>query len=201
MVRINQVYTRKGDGGDTSLVGGRPIGKDDLRVQSYGTVDELNSVLGIVRTYNSQKPADPRRDGLEKILQAIQQKLFDLGAQLATRPGDEYEGQVAVSAKEVAWLEKVIDTMNAELAPLKSFILPGGGPVSAFLHQARAVCRRAEREVVALSRREPVGEQVVPYLNRLSDALFVFARWVTANLDEPEHLWQPGLADDDSWRW
>ena len=201
MVRINRVYTRKGDSGNTSLVGGRPIRKDHLRVESYGTVDELNALLGIVRSANARKSAGPRRDGLDKILQLIQQRLFDLGSQLATRPGDEYEGQVRVSKKDVEWLEEVIDTMNAELPPLESFILPGGGQLTAFLHQARAVCRRAERVVVALGQEEEAGEFVLPYLNRLSDALFVFGRWVSATLDEPETLWQPGLAYDDSWRW
>lgn len=201
MVRINRVYTRKGDGGNTSLVGGREIAKDHLRVESYGTVDELNSLLGIVRFFNAQKPAGERRDSLEKILQLVQQKLFDLGAELATRPGDEYEGQPKITARDVEWLEEVIDTMNAELEPLKSFVLPGGGGVTAFLHQARAVCRRGERVAVALAREEPVGEFVVPYLNRLSDALFVFSRWVTATLGEAETLWEPGLAYDDSWRW
>lgn len=201
MVRINRVYTRKGDKGKTSLVGGRPIAKDDLRVECYGTVDELNCVLGIVRSYNSRKSPGARRDGFDKILLAIQQRLFDLGSELATRPGDEYRGQVLVGAQDVKWLEGVIDTMNAELEPLESFILPGGGPVSVFLHQARAVCRRAERRVVSLSGEQQVGKQIIPYLNRLSDALFVFGRWVTANLDEPETLWQPGLQYDESWRW
>ncbi len=202
MVKINKVYTRKGDAGNTQLVGGRPIPKDHPRVEAYGTVDELNTVLGLVRSFNSQKPAHPRRDGLDRLLQAIQQRLFDLGAQLATQPGDAYEGQVFVTAQDVAWLERVIDTLNEELQPLNSFILPGGGPVTAFLHQARAVCRRGERLAVALGRQEPVGEHVVPYLNRLSDALFVVSRWVAATLDEPEMLWQPGLAYDDSWkRW
>jgi cob(I)alamin adenosyltransferase len=201
MVRINRVYTRKGDSGNTSLVGGRKIGKDHLRVESYGTVDELNSLLGIVRSFNDRKPAGARRDSLDRILQLVQQKLFDLGAELATRPGDEYEGQVKVVRRDVKWLEEVIDAMNAELKPLESFILPGGGGVTSFLHQARAVCRRAERVVVALTREEAVGEFVLPFLNRLSDALFVFSRWAAATMDEPETLWQPGLASDDSWRW
>ncbi len=200
MVKINKVYTRKGDAGNTQLVGGRPIAKDHPRVEAYGTVDELNTILGLVRSFNSQKPAGPRRDGLDRLLQAIQQRLFDLGAQLATQPGDAYEGQVFVTAQDVAWLERVIDTLNEELEPLDSFILPGGGPVTAFLHQARAVCRRSERLSVALGRQEAVGEHVVPYLNRLSDALFVLSRWVTATLDETELLWQPGLAYDDSWK-
>lgn len=200
MVKINRVYTRKGDTGNTSLVGGRPIAKDDPRVDAYGTVDELNTLLGLARSFNEQKPPSPRRTGLDRLLQAIQQRLFDLGAQLATRPGDEYAGQVLLKAEDVAWLERVIDSLNAELAPLNSFVLPGGGPVTAFLHQARTVCRRCERLVVTLAREEDVGEQVLPYLNRLSDALFVFSRWVTANLGEQELLWQPGLPYDDSWR-
>jgi cob(I)alamin adenosyltransferase len=202
MVKINRVYTRMGDGGNTSLVGGRPIAKDDPRVEAYGTVDELNTVLGLARSFNAAKEPSPPRDGLEQVLQAIQQRLFDLGAQLATRPGDEYEGQVLVTAGDVTWLEHVIDTLNAELPPLNSFVLPGGGPVTATLHQARAVCRRCERLVVALGRGQAVGEQVLPYLNRLSDALFVMSRWVAATLGERELLWQPGLPYDDSWhRW
>lgn len=202
MVKINKVYTRKGDAGNTQLVGGRPIPKDHPRVEAYGTVDELNTVLGLVRSFNSQVAANPRREGLDRLLQAIQQRLFDLGAQLATMPGDEYEGQVLVKAVDVTWLEQVIDTLNEELPPLNSFILPGGGATTAFLHQARTVCRRAERLIVALARKEPVGEQVVPYLNRLSDALFVLSRWVTATLGETELLWQPGIAYDTSWkRW
>lgn len=202
MVKINKVYTRKGDAGNTQLVGGRSIPKDHPRVDAYGTVDELNAVLGLARSANGQSPPNPRRESLDRLLQAIQQRLFDLGAQLATRPGDEYEGQVLVQASDVAWLEDVIDTLNADLAPLNSFILPGGGATTAFLHQARTVCRRCERLAVALSRQEPVGEHVVPYLNRLSDALFVMSRWVTATLGEQELLWQPGIAYDASWkRW
>jgi cob(I)alamin adenosyltransferase len=176
------------------------VPKDDPRVESYGTVDELNCVLGIVRCYNGEKPASARRDGFDKILQAIQQRLFDLGSELATLPEDRYEGQVTVGEADVRWLEQVIDTMNAELQPLQSFILPGGGTVSAFLHQARAVCRRAERIAVGLAREQEIGAQVVPYLNRLSDALFVFSRWVAATLGEREVLWEPGVAADDSWK-
>lgn len=201
MVRINKVYTRKGDSGNTSLVGGRPIAKDHPRVESYGTVDELNSLIGLARSFNLQKAPGKRRDALDKILQFIQQRLFDLGSELATQPGDEFEGQVKITAEDVTWLEEVIDTMNEELEALTSFVLPGGGTVTSFLHQARAVCRRAERLCVALAREEEVGKSVVPYLNRLSDALFVFSRWVTATLNEPETLWQPAMAYDDSWRW
>lgn len=201
MVRINRVYTRKGDKGQTALVGGRAIPKDHPRVACYGTVDELNSVLGIARGLGGQLPAGPKRVGFGKILATIQQRLFDLGSELATAPGDHYEGQPRITAGDVTWLEGVIDAMNGELPPLESFVLPGGGELSAFLHQARAVCRRAERLVVALAREEAVGDFAVPYLNRLSDALFVFSRWCAAQVKEPETLWQPGLAPDDSWKW
>lgn len=199
MVRINKVYTRTGDRGNTALVGGRQVPKDDPRVVCYGTVDELNAIVGIVRHFNLEKPSSPRRDGFEAILQTVQQRLFDLGAELATHPDDRAEGQVGVTEQDVAWLEKVIDTMNAELEPLKSFILPGGGAVASFLHQARAVCRRGERVAVALNRDQALGDQVIPYLNRLSDALFVFSRWVTATMGEREILWEPGRITDDSW--
>lgn len=200
MVRITKVYTRQGDRGNTALVGGRKAAKDDIRVESYGTVDELNCILGVVRSFNAEKPAGPRREGLDRLLQAIQQRLFDLGAELATHPDDRYENQPLVATVDVKWLEGAIDTLNAELPPLKSFVLPGGGPVTAFLHQARAVCRRCERLTVTLAREQAVGDQVLPYLNRLSDLLFVLGRWVAANLGETEVLWQPGVACDDSWR-
>jgi len=201
MVKINKVYTRQGDTGNTQLIGGRAVGKDDPRVESYGTVDELNAVVGLARTFNAQKASGPRRDAFDRILQMIQQRLFDLGAELATAPGDAFDGQVFVEQRDIDWLEQVIDAMNAELPPLTSFILPGGGPLNAFLHQARTVCRRAERVVVTLSREQAVRPETIGYLNRLSDALFVFSRWVAAALDEPETLWQPGLGYDDSWRW
>ncbi len=200
MVKINKVYTRMGDGGNTSLVGGRTVPKDDPRVETFGTVDELNAVLGIVRCYNNEKPPSVRREGFDAILQAIQHRLFDLGAELATHPDDRYEGQRLISGTDVAWLEGVIDTMNAELPTLDSFVLPGGGALNSFLHQARAVCRRGERIAVTLSRSEKVGAQALAYLNRLSDALFVFSRWVAATMGEREILWEQGQQADDSWR-
>ena len=200
MVSITKVYTKSGDGGQTGLVGGRRISKTHPRIEAYGTVDELMSVIGIARCFNSQKESSQRRDKLEIILQTIQQKLFDIGSELATYPGDEYAGQVKVQMQEVAWLEEVIDAMNEELTPLKSFILPGGSSLNAFLHQARTVCRRAERHVLALREQETIGPAIVPFLNRLSDALFVFGRWVSSTMGESEILWEPakGLPD---WRW
>ncbi|MFT5114973.1 MAG: cob(I)alamin adenosyltransferase [Parasphingorhabdus sp.] len=200
MVKITKVYTRTGDKGETGLVGGRRLPKTHPRIESYGTVDELNSLIGIVLSWNSQKEASVRRDKFELILEAVQQKLFDLGAQLATAPGDEYEGQVLMQWVDVEWLENVIDAMNEDLPKLFSFILPGGSPMNAFLHQARTVCRRAERETLRLAEEESVAEEAIAYLNRLSDALFVFGRWVSATMGETETLWEPGKSYPD-WQW
>ena len=119
-------------------------------------------------------------------------KLFDMGSELATLPGDEYEGQVNLQPEDVNWLEEIIDAMNDELEPLKSFILPGGSPLNSFLHQARTVCRRAEREVIRLNQVDLVSPEIIKYLNRLSDFLFVSGRWVTETLGEKETLWEPG---------
>ncbi|MDE0908498.1 MAG: cob(I)yrinic acid a,c-diamide adenosyltransferase [SAR324 cluster bacterium] len=200
MVRITKVYTRSGDKGDTGLVGGKRIPKNHPRIESYGTVDELNSVVGLCRSFLAQKESSVRRDKLDLVLEAIQQKLFDMGSELATLPGDEYEGQITLQPEDAEWLEEIIDAMNEDLEPLRSFILPGGTPLNAFLHQARTVCRRAERDVIRLSREEEVNPEVIKYLNRLSDFLFVAGRWVTATLGEQETLWQPGKAQPE-WEW
>ena len=194
MVKITKVYTRTGDKGETGLVGGRRLSKTHARIESYGTVDELNSLIGIVRSWNDQKPDSKRKQHFELILESIQQKLFDLGSELATSPGDEYEGQLLMGAKDVEWLEQIIDAMNEELPKLFSFILPGGSPMNAALHQARTVCRRAERETLRLMEVDQVSEFVIAYLNRLSDTLFVFGRWVSATMNETEILWEPGRA-------
>ena len=146
MVRITKVYTRSGDKGDTGLVGGKRIPKDHPRIGSYGTVDELNSIVGLCRSFLAQKESSVRRDKLDLVLEAIQQKLFDMGSELATLPGTEYEGQITLQPEDAEWLEEIIDAMNEDLEPLQSFILPGGTPLNAFLHQARTVCRRAERD-------------------------------------------------------
>ena len=141
MVKITKVYTRTGDSGQTGLVGGKRLPKDHPRIEAYGTVDELNSLIGIVLSFLEQKKASKRSLKLKLILKAIQQKLFDMGSELATLPGDEYEGQVNLQPEDVNWLEEIIDAMNDELEPLKSFILPGGTPLNSILHQARTVCR------------------------------------------------------------
>jgi len=200
MVKITKVYTRTGDSGQTGLVGGKRLPKDHPRIEAYGTVDELNSVIGLALSFLSQKEASKRREKLELILEAIQQKLFDTGSELATLPGDEYEGQITLQAEDAEWLEEIIDAMNEELQPLKSFILPGGTSLNAFLHQARTVCRRAERDILKLNQIDLVNQEIIKYINRLSDFLFVAGRWVTETLGETETLWQPGKSSPD-WSW
>ena len=192
-IRINRVYTRGGDKGETSLVGGQRIAKDSIRIESYGTVDELNSILGLARVGNRDLPGASQedREKLDAILFRLQNELFNLGSDLATLPGDRHPKQPVIEPRHVAYLEATIDELNAGLPALTSFVLPGGGPVGAFLHQARTVCRRAERVVTALSRKERVGDHVLAYLNRLSDLLFVLSRWAARIRREPETLWDP----------
>ncbi len=192
-IRINRVYTRGGDKGETSLVGGPRIAKDAIRIQSYGTVDELNAILGLVRTANRETPgaSDEDRSRLDALLVRLQSELFNLGSDLATLPADRHPKQPVIEARHVTFLERTIDEMNADLPELHSFVLPGGGWVSAFLHQARTVCRRAERLVATLARQEAIGEHALVYLNRLSDLLFVLGRWAARARQEPEPLWEP----------
>ncbi len=192
-IRINRVYTRGGDAGETSLVGGPRVAKDAIRIQSYGTVDELNAVLGLVRTANRETPgaSDEDRARLDALLTRLQNELFNLGSDLATRTQDRHPAQPVIEERHVVLLEKTIDEMNEGLPELRSFVLPGGGWVSAFLHQARTVCRRAERLVTTLAREESVGPHVLAYLNRLSDLLFVLGRWAARARRESEPLWEP----------
>jgi cob(I)alamin adenosyltransferase len=193
-IRITKVYTRTGDKGFTKLVGGKKVAKDAARIEAYGTIDELNSVLGLARIFNDDskdQSAAGRR--LDEIFRRLQNELFDLGSELATPPDFSYEGMYRVGEGEVKALEHLIDECQKDLTPLNSFILPGGGKVGGFLHQARTVCRRAEREVLRLSREEAIGEWPLKYLNRLSDLLFVLSRWASKQLGEPEYLWERGL--------
>lgn len=190
-MRITKVYTRFGDKGGTSLVGGVKVRKDDLRIESYGTVDELSATVGISR---AELDRSSFKDGIAERLDAqlatIQHDLFNLGADLATRKADRWEGMRLVEAEDTKRLEDEIDAMNEDLTPLADFILPGGGPVGATLHLGRTVCRRAERITVALADREDLGDQAVPFLNRLSDWLFVASRWIALQAGEREVLWQ-----------
>jgi cob(I)alamin adenosyltransferase len=196
-IRINRVYTRTGDGGQTRLVGGAAVGKDSLRVEAYGTVDELNSILGVTRAFNDEEAkglsSATARAELAAILEALQNELFDLGSELATPPADAWEGMITIGAAEVEALEKTIDRCQKDLGDLESFILPAGGHLPATLHHARTVCRRAERDVIRLKREEEVGANLIKYLNRLSDLLFVLARWASRQAGTPEILWEKGL--------
>jgi cob(I)alamin adenosyltransferase len=190
-MRITKVYTRTGDGGKTRLAGGQQVWKDSLRVEAYGTVDELNSLVGVVRAFHADMVGSHAPSArLESELRWVQNKLFDVGGLLATIPGQEFKNMPKVTDKDVTRLEKLIDDCQKELAPLKEFILPGGGKLSGLLHQTRTVCRRAERVCVRLAREETVDSRIVKFLNRLSDALFVLARWVAKTQGEKEFLWE-----------
>lgn len=188
---LNRIYTKRGDGGETSLVGGQRVPKDSLRIDVYGTVDELNACVGIATVSCSE---EPRLNELGAILRRVQHELFNLGSVLATPPGDVQPQQPRVTASEVTQLEREIDSMNAELKELRSFVLPGATRIDAELHLARTVCRRAERLLVTLSHSESVPPEAIHYLNRLSDALFVYSRWANHRLGASEVLWQPNQA-------
>lgn len=190
MVRINSVYTKAGDQGKTSLVDGSRVDKDDPRIDCYGTIDELNATVGLVRTSLEQSESKAA-ERLLPILHRVQNELFNLGAVLATRDEERMGKLPQVEARHIEGLESDIDELNDALPPLKSFVLPGGGWPSSYFHLARTVCRRAERLAVRLARSEPVGEFSVRYLNRLSDALFVFGRWAAAQDGFEEPLWEP----------
>jgi len=180
-----KIYTKTGDRGETGLFGGARVGKDDLRVEAYGSVDELNAALGAVRALQP----DPAVDG---VLSQAQSALFAVGAELATPR--EARARGAVPPVDAAWaveLERTMDRWDAELPPLAAFVLPGGTPVAAALHVARAACRRAERRAVALARAAPIDPEVVVYLNRLSDCLFVAARLANRRAGVAEPTWSP----------
>jgi cob(I)alamin adenosyltransferase len=189
---INRVYTRQGDQGQTGLVGGQRVPKDSLRIEAYGTVDELNACLGAARvTVNELAAREPRLAMLGGLMLRVQHELFNLGSILATLPEDVHPRQPRVTEEDITQLERGMDAMNEDLAPLRSFVLPGGSRVDAELHIARTVCRRAERVCVALARVESVPPEAVKYLNRLSDALFVWARWAAHVSGAAETLWEP----------
>jgi len=187
MVVLNKIYTRTGDDGTTALGSGKRVAKYDLRVEAYGTVDETNAVIGLARLHTGE--ANPE---LDVMLARIQNDLFDLGADLCVPEKDGGAG-LQVSDAQVARLESEIDEMNRALEPLRSFVLPGGTPAASFLHLARTVSRRAERLVVALASRpdEPVSEPAARYVNRLSDFLFVAARYANGK-GNADVLWVPG---------
>jgi len=189
-VAINRVYTRQGDGGSTALAGGQRVPKDSPRIAAYGTVDELNAFVG------SARAGAPER--LARILLRVQHELFNLGSILATLPEDVHPRQARVTDADIRQLETEMDEMNEELEPLRSFVLPGGSRLNADLHICRTVCRRAERDCVALARTEDIPPEAVRYLNRLSDALFVWSRWASRASGSEETLWEPNQAASGS---
>lgn len=184
MVRLTRIYTKGGDGGETSLGDSSRVAKHSIRVAAYGTVDEANAVIGVARLHVDS--------AIDDVLSRIQNDLFDLGADLCTPEGTARgAGALRIVSKQVDWLEAQIDRINEALSPLESFILPAGSPAAAQLHHARTVARRAEREVTALAANEVVNTQAIAYLNRLSDLLFVLARACNEN-GAADVLWVPG---------
>ena len=184
-VRLDRIYTRAGDAGQTSLGDGTRVSKADRRIDAYGTIDELNSVLGLALAHGVP-------DELRPPLERIQNELFDLGADLAVPVEDRRRERLRVTREQVEALEELCDRLNESLPPLRSFVLPGGSEAAAFLHVARTVCRRAERVVVALAETAAVNPEAIAYLNRLSDVLFIVARAANAGTREP--LWRPGAS-------
>ena len=185
---MTKVYTRTGDKGTTGLADGSRINKDNIRIESYGVIDELNSILAICRQSLNNLPINDAQL-LDKWLFAIQNDLFNVGSDLATPINSRRENMILVNQEEVTILEKMIDFCQESLPPLKEFVLPGGTLLNSYFHLARTVCRRAERNIVTLSREEKINEFVIPYVNRLSDLLFVLSRWVQSKCGQPEVTW------------
>lgn len=183
MVKLTKIYTRGGDAGETSLVGGKRVAKDDLRVAAFGTVDETNAAIGMARVHTSAAAAE--------MLARIQDDLLDLGADLATPDAEKTDGALRIIGPQIVRLEQEIDAMNEALSALDSFVLPGGTAAAAALHVARTVCRRAERDTVALAARETINPLAIKFLNRLSDHLFVLARTLNDG-GRGDILWRPG---------
>lgn len=189
---LSKIYTRTGDSGETGLVGGQRVPKDSLRIEAYGTVDELNSWIGLA--YAAALDSGPKVADLAASLLRVQHQLFNLGSVLSTLPQDLKPQQPRTTDADIAWLEQEMDKRTAKLPPLRSFVLPGGSRLNALLHLARTVCRRAERVAVGLNREGGCGAVEVRYLNRLSDALFVWSRAASHELGLPETLWDPNKA-------
>ncbi|MEO6835397.1 MAG: cob(I)yrinic acid a,c-diamide adenosyltransferase [Candidatus Tumulicola sp.] len=196
MPKRTRIYTRTGDDGTTGLVGGQRIKKNALRIETYGTVDELSSSIGVVRSaLRAVRENSARAARLDAWLAWTQDALFNLGSDLATLLKSRWEGMPLVGAADATSLERAIDEAQPDLPPLDAFILPGGSLSGAHLHVARTICRRAERLLIALREEDDgISIQTVHYLNRLSDALFVWSRWINDELGEPEYQWNPATA-------
>jgi cob(I)alamin adenosyltransferase len=198
-IALNRIYTRAGDKGQTRLAGGQSVPKDDGRIDAYGTVDELNAFVGVARVMAEDLASKiSALDTLAQILNRVQHELFNLGSILATLPEDVHPKQARVTAVEVERLEREIDEANTVLPALRSFVLPGASRLDAELHVCRTVCRRAERLLVSLARTQSIPDDALRYLNRLSDALFVWSRWANHTLGVAEALWKPNAAASGS---
>lgn len=199
--RITRVYTKTGDGGQTGLVGGQRVAKNHPRIDAYGTVDELAAAIGMCRleleAERARFDAPSSADKLAAHLKYVQNQLFTLGGDLATRIEDRHPQMPVTTAKEIEYLERVCDAFNEELPPLKDFILAGGSRTSGALHVARTICRRGERVVQTLGEIEPIGDAPLVYLNRLSDALFILARWANFRMGAAEFTWDRGMAEPE----
>lgn len=193
MVRLSKIYTRTGDKGTTALVGGQRVPKTDLRVETFGTVDELNAIIGIIRTLADESKESFFSDLSNTVLRNIQNVLFDIGSMVATAKEDRATFIKALDKEWSRYLEKQMDRMQRDMKPLESFVLPGGTMMNAQSHVARTVCRRAERMLWRLHAEDPIPDEVLMFVNRLSDYLFVLSRWVSIRQKTPEYLWEPGL--------
>ena len=191
-MRIVKVYTKTGDKGTTGLADGSRVSKDDVRIESYGTIDELNSIIGICRQ-NIGKLPELEQEIIDRWLFALQNDLFNIGSDLATPISARWEKMIVISDTDVIQLEKIIDYCQNSLEPLKEFVLPGGTLLNSYLHLARTVCRRAERQIVTLSKENKINSQIIPFINRLSDLLFVLSRWVQKCSNKKEILWDKNM--------
>ena len=187
-IRLNKIYTRSGDTGKTRLIGGEERWKDDARVEAYGTVDELNAQIGLCREL-IKETGNKQFDSLIQTLKSVQNELYNLGTQLAVASGGDADNLPQLSDDAILKLESEIDTSNESLSELTSFVLPGGSVINSQFHIARNVCRRGERRVVCLSKKENVDSDNIRYLNRLSDALFVWSRWISNIIGDKENIW------------
>jgi len=192
-ILINKVYTKSGDKGQTYLVGGKKIAKNDIRICSYGEIDELNAYIGGCRQLIVEKSDNSEFKKLSNILYRIQNELFNLGNMLATLDEDIKKGMPTIEDSHIKKMENEIDYFNENLPDLKSFVLPGGSQLNIWFHISRTLCRRCERTVVSLSQKESVDGIIVKYLNRLSDGLFVWSRWVNVMQSHPEVSWNPNI--------
>ena len=189
MVRLSKIYTKTGDDGTTGLVGGTRVAKSSLRLEAYGSIDELNGFVGVVRTCAAASDDGEIAEEAGTTLRRIQNDLFDIGSLLATAPGSKWDGMREMKPEHITYLEEAMDRYQEILESLPSFVLPGGGMLNAHSHVARTVCRRCERLLWRLKEEEPVDEVIVKYVNRLSDYLFVLSRWVAVKAGEDEYLW------------